>query len=74
MDGRLIVTWSRDGTAHLWNRLDGSPVGKPMKHGESISEAVFELDGGSLLTFGKNMARIWDVTADYAFHPSMYHY
>jgi dipeptidyl aminopeptidase/acylaminoacyl peptidase len=32
-DGQRVVTASNDGTARLWDTLNGKPIGKPMQHG-----------------------------------------
>ena len=58
-----ILTWSDDGTARLWDAVDGSPIGQPMKHDKSVDGAVFNKDETRILTWSDDdTARLWDAT------------
>ena len=43
-DETWILTWSADGTARLWDASDGSSIGQPMKHHDSVRGALFNQD------------------------------
>lgn len=64
-DQRVILTWSKDGTARLWRATDGQPVGLPMRHQREVRGAVFSLDGRRILTWSGNQfeadgeVRLW---------------
>jgi len=60
-DGSRIVTASQDGTAQIWDRWTGEPIGDPLVHGDWVYQATFSPDGARILTAGYDKtARIWD--------------
>ena len=60
-DETRILTWSRDGTARLWDAKDGSPIGNPIKHDRAVSGAVFTKNETRILTWSDDgTARLWD--------------
>ncbi len=59
-DGKTVLTGSRDNTARLWSAADGSPVGPPMKHADSVDAVAFSPDGKTVLTGSRDKtARLW---------------
>jgi len=63
-DGKTILTGSDDGTARLWNALDGKPVGKVMQHKESVMAVAFSPDGRTILTGSVDKTvRQWDTNS-----------
>ena len=58
-DGSLILTWSFDNTARLWNAEDGAEVLR-MNHDEPVEGAKFSADESSILTWSRDgTARLW---------------
>jgi WD40 repeat protein/tRNA A-37 threonylcarbamoyl transferase component Bud32 len=53
-DGRLILTGGRDGTARLWDRTTGKPVGDPLRHHAEVSAVAFSPDGKACLTVSQD--------------------
>src|SRR5262249_21093142 len=58
-DGKAVLTGSADKTARLWSAADGSPIGKPMAHGEVVGTVAFSPDGKMVLTGSGDTARLW---------------
>ena len=60
-DERRILTWSRDGTARLWEVASGELL-FTMQHDEVVWGAIFDSDERSILTRSEDgTARLWDV-------------
>jgi eukaryotic-like serine/threonine-protein kinase len=73
-DGGRIVTASEDGTARVWNSLNGNPVGEPLRHGAEVLWAQFSADGQRMVTASKdNSARIWDAQTGAPLTPPLLH-
>ena len=67
-DETLILTYSYDGTARLWNAQDGSPAAQPMKHESDVNGARFNKDETLILTYSDDgTARLWNISVDYDF-------
>ena len=49
-DWRHLLTASLDGTALLWNVVDGARVGAAMTHEDAVVTAEFSPDGALVLT------------------------
>ena len=60
-DGNLILTWTLENAARLWNSNDGASVGEVMQLPDSIDDATFSEDGKRILiwTLSGN-AYLWD--------------
>ncbi|MGE0283081.1 MAG: caspase family protein, partial [Rhizobiaceae bacterium] len=58
--GTRIVTWSRDGTARLWDAQDGTPIGRPMQHPEAVEAAFFSAAGRYVVTWSNTSLYLWD--------------
>jgi WD40 repeat protein/tetratricopeptide (TPR) repeat protein len=63
LDGRTVLTGSKDGSAQLWNVTTGRPVGEPMLHPGCVWAVAFSPDGKTIVTGGDKGARLWDVTS-----------
>ena len=60
-DNTKIVTASQDRTARIWDRWNGTPIGKPLQHANWVYQASFSPDGSRIVTAEfDNMARLWD--------------
>lgn len=60
----LVLTASRDGTARLWQTINGAPAFAPLREGDGIYAAVFSPDGSRIATGGRNgVARLWRLPA-----------
>jgi WD40 repeat protein/tetratricopeptide (TPR) repeat protein len=61
LDGKRIVTGSRDKTARVWDAQTGQPLTDPMTHGNGVSSAEFSLDGMRIFTTSFDaVARVWN--------------
>lgn len=49
-DGSKILTGGDDRTARLWSAQDGTPIGQPMRHNNSVGTLAFSPDGRKVLT------------------------
>ena len=60
LDGKRIVTASRDGSARVWDAQSGQPLTEPMKHGSQVNSAEFSPDGTRVVTASNDgTARVW---------------
>ncbi len=60
--GDRIVTSSEDGTAIVWDAIDGEKVATLKEHGSPVGVALFSPDGKRVLTADKDgLARVWEV-------------
>ena len=59
-DERRILTWSRDGTARVWNSRTSQPLTPPLQHEDEVRGAVFSQDERRILTWssGDGTARV----------------
>lgn len=73
-DERLVLTWSQDGTARLWDVDTGGPVGTPLRHDERLRGAAFSRDDGRILTWSSDgTARLWEATTGARTGPVLQH-
>ncbi|WP_291206048.1 TIR domain-containing protein [Hyphomonas sp.] len=69
-----ILTWSRDGTARLWNAETGSQIGHSLQHEGSVLGADFSKDESRLLTWSDDKAaRLWDAATGLPVVPALQH-
>ena len=47
LQGRLIVTASRDHTVRLSDSRTGEPIARPLEHGSFVQQAILTGDGGT---------------------------
>lgn len=58
--GRLILSGSFDGTARLWDSVQGTPVSEPLRHDGRVYVAKFSADGRWFATGSQGRVRVWD--------------
>ena len=64
-DGGRILTWSKDGTARLWDAVSGEQIGADMQHADWVLGAAFGAAEDIVLTWSKDStARLWDISFD----------
>ena len=62
--GVRLLTWSKDGTARLWNSESGDAIGVAMKHKAAVVGATFDRLESRILTWSTDgTARIWDANS-----------
>ncbi|MBV9991176.1 MAG: TIR domain-containing protein [Alphaproteobacteria bacterium] len=62
MDGKRIVTSSRDRTARIWDASSAREIMALQGHGQEVLNAAFSPDGARVVTASADgTARIWDV-------------
>src|SRR5262249_45423038 len=49
------------GQAQVWEVKTGRPVGRPLRHAQTLTTAQVSPDGRSVLTAGKGGAFVWDL-------------
>ncbi|MCI0575684.1 MAG: WD40 repeat domain-containing protein [Chloroflexi bacterium] len=64
-DGSRVVTASEDGTARLWGAAGEGGSLATLDHQAAIRSVAFSPDGGSLLTTGDGVARLWDADGNF---------
>ena len=73
-DDSRILTWSKDGTAHLWESETGAEKGPALKHDAEIKGAMFSNDEASILTWSADRtARLWDAASGAQIGPALTH-
>ena len=73
-DKTRILTWSRDGTARLWDAVSGLSIGQPMKHDSDVLGAVFNHDETRILTWSRDgTARLWHAVSGASIGQPMKH-
>jgi hypothetical protein len=72
-DESRILTWSRDGTARLWNAATGTQIGPPLKHDGWVYGAVFSQDESRILTWSDTTARLWNTATGAQIAPPLKH-
>ncbi|MGA2749095.1 MAG: hypothetical protein ABSG59_09990 [Verrucomicrobiota bacterium] len=62
LDGKRIVTASKDHTARVWDVQTGQPLTEPLKHDGEVNSAQFSPDGKRIVTASMDRAaRVWDI-------------
>ena len=60
-DQSSILSWSRDGTARLWDTQSTQPLGQPMRHKHNILGASYSPDQSHVITWSiDGTMRLWD--------------
>ena len=61
-DGQKIVSGSQDGTVHVWNADNGTPIGKPLTgHRRVVHSVVFSPNGKFVISGSwDETVRIWN--------------
>jgi hypothetical protein len=73
-DQDRILTWSRDGTARLWDASSGEAMTPPLAHKDIVYGARFSADGKRILTWSADgTARVWDAGSGEAVTPPLKH-
>ncbi|MCO5206363.1 MAG: hypothetical protein M9928_15110 [Anaerolineae bacterium] len=60
-NGALLVTYSQDNTARLWDGKTGASLGTLIGHTNNVRSADFNPAGTLLATVGDTTVRLWDV-------------
>src|SRR5262249_49842484 len=64
-DEKRILSWSEDGTARLWDAVNGTQIGQPFKKEGWVNGALFSKDDTRILTWSWNFfaspAQLWNV-------------
>ncbi|MGI9243329.1 MAG: protein kinase domain-containing protein [Verrucomicrobiales bacterium] len=61
-DGALLITWSSDGTARIWDASNGSPHCPPLRHDLAVTWVDCSPDGKRVVTTSYDRsARVWDL-------------
>jgi WD40 repeat protein len=68
MDGKMLVTGSKDNTARVWDVASGKSLLLLSGNTFWVDSVAFSPDGTKVLT-GSNDARIWDITGDNPLKP-----
>ena len=72
--GRVALTGGSDGTASLWNTVEGRLLGPPLHHGGDVVAVAFSPDEQTLLTGSADgVARLWDRVTGRSIGPGMTH-
>lgn len=59
-DGQLLITYSQDNTARIWNGVTGAPLGVLSGHTNNVRSADFSPDNKLVVTAGDTTVRLWD--------------
>jgi WD40 repeat protein len=63
-DGRRALTFTKDGTATVWNLENGQSVSVVLNLGEPPLRGQFSPDGRFAVAAGRSGIRVWDTTVD----------
>jgi len=73
-DSRRLVTAAEDGTARVWDALQGELLLPPLTHNHPVQHAAFSPDGHRVATATRGEeARIWDATTGAPLTPPLKH-
>ena len=74
VEGKRVVTASKDKTARVWDAATGKALSEPMKHDGEVLSARFSADGKRVVTASKDKtARVWDAATGKALSEPMKH-
>jgi eukaryotic-like serine/threonine-protein kinase len=59
VNGKSVLTGSRDNTARLWEAATSKPLGPPFQHQALVGAVAISPDGKNLLTGSGNNSRLW---------------
>ncbi|MGE0812711.1 MAG: TIR domain-containing protein [Vicinamibacterales bacterium] len=62
-DGRLVLTWGKDGTVQLWD-AEGGVRRRTWTQGNDVRDATFNPAGTLVVAVTADGARVWSVDAD----------
>ena len=71
-DQQRVLTWSRDGTARLWDAATGQQQGPALRHEGTVGGAAFSPDQRRVLTWSEGTARLWDIGDDIDLLPVLF--
>jgi serine/threonine protein kinase/WD40 repeat protein len=72
--GEAFATLCADGTARLWNRATGRPIGEPLQHRSRVDCLAFHPDGTQVATGGEDGAiRLWCAVTGLGVGPPLTH-
>jgi tetratricopeptide (TPR) repeat protein len=60
MEGRLVLTASRDNTVRVWDSRTGEPVTPPLEHRSLVQQARLSGDGSRLLSQSHSDIHVWE--------------
>jgi WD40 repeat protein len=72
LDGRRVVTASKDETARVWDTATGKAISPPLKHDWWVSHAALSPDGRRVVTVSRT-ARVWDAATGKALFRPLKH-
>lgn len=72
-DEHLILTWSQDKTAQLWDAATGEPSGPALLHQTPVQGAMFNGDESRVLTWTWDNITLWNVATREPIGPSLLH-
>ena len=71
LDNTIVMTTSVDGTIRLSNAQTGEMVGRAMMNPWPLYNSIIADNGGEILVWGGNQARLWDTYRQAELRPAM---
>jgi len=73
-DGRMVLTRTSDGAAHIWSSKSGGQLCPPLRHSGPVTAAVFAPDSRRLVTAGADgVLKLWDLANPASLEPRCLH-